>query len=160
MSEIQFASAASREREPQALAAELAGALRAQLGERRPDLALVFLSGFAGQAGVEAAETIATVLDARVLLGCTAEGVITRDEEIEREPAATAMVACLPGLELAPVTLAPFEWPELLTGDPLAFRAKLAAPHAPRVFVVLADPFSRPSTNCSTPSTALIRACR
>ena len=77
------------------------------------------------------------------MLGSTAEGVIGREEEIEREPAITLVAARLPGVELAPFVLQPSNWDELLN-DPPSFHQAVGAPDSTKLFMMVADPFTTP----------------
>ncbi|MEW6684096.1 MAG: FIST N-terminal domain-containing protein [Nitrospirota bacterium] len=107
------------------------------------DLALVFVSPHHAERFGDAASVVAEHLRPRVLLGCTGEGIIGDDREIERQPALVVWAARLPG-----VTLSPFHatfhqtdegigvsgWPADMPNDPST------------VVVLLADPFSTPGT--------------
>lgn len=105
------------------------------------DLALVFVSPHHADRFGEAASVVAEQLAPRVLLGCTGEGIIAQDQEVERQPALAVWAARMPGVACAPfhATFHQAEdgigvsgWPADMPGDPAT------------VFVVLADPFTTP----------------
>ncbi len=140
---MSFASAVTRNTDPREAANELSAQIAAQLNKRAPDLALVFMSRFDPDGAVEVAECISAALKARLCLGCTAESVIGRDEEIENEPAISVVAACLPGVELAPFAIDPADWQDALSA-PEAFLERVAASFEPKLFILLADPFTSP----------------
>jgi small ligand-binding sensory domain FIST len=115
-------------------------------GEEEPilDLALVFLSAHFTQEARKVAEGLLAYLQPRVLLGCTAEGVIGREREIEDQAAMTLVVARLPGVVISPFTLHPHDWPRLLL-DIEEFRRAVDAPQDTRLFILIGDPFSSPA---------------
>ena len=71
-----------------------------ELGGASVDLACVFLSPDHFAAAEEARDAAADELAPRHLLGCVAEGVIGRDRELERGPAAAVWAASLPEAEI------------------------------------------------------------
>jgi small ligand-binding sensory domain FIST len=103
----------------------------------------VFVSPHHAERFGEVASTVADQLKPRVLLGCTGEGIIGDDKEIERQPALAVWAARLPG-----VTLAPFHTTFYRAGEGVGVSGWPAdMPNDPAtVFVLLADPFSTPGT--------------
>jgi len=140
---MKFAAAMTQIPTPVAAARELAVGLRATLGPEPPDFALVFASvDYAREADALAA-ALSAEIGARVLLGCTAEGVITSGREIERERALSVMAARLPGVTLE--TFAVVRGDLAAVGrDPAALAGAVNAPADARAFVVLGDPLSAP----------------
>jgi small ligand-binding sensory domain FIST len=105
------------------------------------DLAVVFASPHHADQLDVAAAVLAEQLGPRVVLGCTGEGIIGQDQEIERQPALTVWAARLPGVALSPfhVTFHQADEGFGVSGWPAA------APSDPStVFLVLADPFTTP----------------
>ena len=94
----------------------------------RPDLALLFVTPPHAGALEDAARTVETTLEPRVLLGCAAESVAGPRREVEQEAAVALWVA------------APLEVEALVLADPAGWRSDL--PFRPRGLVLLADPFS------------------
>lgn len=111
---------------------------------RRPvDLAFVFVSPHHADQLADAAAIIAEHLAPGVVLGCTGEGIIGLDQEIEGQPAVSVWAASLPGVTLSPFH-ATFEHGDdgiRVAGLPVDGTAE-----APSLVVVLAEPFSTPGT--------------
>lgn len=107
------------------------------------DLAVVFVSPHHAEQLDEAAAVVRECFAPRVLLGCTGEGIIGGEQELERQPAVTVWVARIPGVVLTPFHVS-FQrtaeglgvdgWPDDMPADPTP------------VFVLLAEPFSTPGT--------------
>ncbi|GAB4495306.1 MAG: FIST C-terminal domain-containing protein [Anaerolineales bacterium] len=117
--------------------------LAPQLRGTPPDLLLVFFSAhFAPQAETLLQE-LRGMFGARHVLGCSAEGIVGRGQEVERQPAISVLVAHLPEVNLTPFLLEPQDWQPLLLPDGL--RAHLNLPEDPALFILLGDPFSCPA---------------
>ena len=96
----------------------------ANLDGKHPDLAVVFISSHHMPSYVVAPELLAETLGAKVLIGCSAAGVIGGGQEVERRPGIAISAAILPGVELSPFHLnqdelpspdaGPEEWQSLL----------------------------------------------
>jgi len=138
-----FASAVTTERAAASAADSLANQVEAQLAGLSPDFAMMFLSPHYRLEAASLAAGLQSRLKPLVLLGCTAEGVIGRDQEIEREPAITLAAAHLPGVGLTPFTLQSMDWRRTLT-EAAELRAMVNAPPETKLFLVLADPFTTP----------------
>lgn len=141
--QMRFASAITTEREASEAVQLLADCLIPQLGETSIDFALVFLSPHYRTVITDLVEDLQSCLKPGVLLGCTAEGVIGRELEIEREPAISVVAAHLPGVKLAPFKLQSMDWQRTL-GEEAVLRQLVNAPAQPKLFMVLADPFTAP----------------
>lgn len=139
---LQFASALTRAADPAEAANAIALRLKQHFGARQPDLALAFISGHHTHAAQMAA-ALGASLTARISLGCTAESVIGRDEEIENEDTVSVVAACLPGTQVTGFAIAADDWPEALS-DPETFRARFGTGPEPKLFILLADPFTSP----------------
>jgi len=95
-----FASSLSREPDTGRAAAAVAEEIRRQLGDRRADLLVAFVSHHHGE-GIEAlGPRLARELDARTLIGCTGESIVGRTQEIENGPALSVFAAVLPWTDL------------------------------------------------------------
>jgi len=81
------------------------------LDGKKPDLALAFISAHHGPSYYAAPEVFAERLGARVLIGCSAAGVIGGGREIERRPAVALSAASLPRVKLTPFVLQQDELP-------------------------------------------------
>jgi small ligand-binding sensory domain FIST len=106
-----------------------------------PDLGLLFLTNHFEDEAALAAERIRHQTGVRTLLGCTGEGVLGPEGEMEREPALSVWLASLPGAQITPFRFdqaaleaikTPEGWGSLLQ----------AGPEEPAVCLMLGDPFS------------------
>jgi small ligand-binding sensory domain FIST len=89
-------------------------------------------------------DTLWGELEPEALVGCSAEGVIGPDREVERAPGLAVMIADLPGVRIAPFHIARDEWREMLT-DQDALRERLAAGDETRAVIAFGDPFTTPT---------------
>lgn len=124
----------------------LAGCARAAadalagLGGQVPDLVAVFVSGGRPEDVEAVGERVAALSGARVLLGCSAGGVVAGDRGVEGRPAVAVWAATLPGATLRPFHL------EVLRAD--AGTAVVGMPEpvdGDEAVLLLADPYSFPS---------------
>jgi small ligand-binding sensory domain FIST len=117
-----------------------AARLREQLGGARADLLVVFVSAHHATHFERLPALLAAALDAAVLIGCSAGGVIGGGREIEQRPGLSLTAALLPGVDVLPFHVAP-DAP--LGEQPAVWEQRLGVsalrqPH----FVLLPDPFS------------------
>ena len=148
-----FVSAATTETEVGAAIRLLAEQVEAQaedhLGDEPPqgwiDLSIVFVSSHFTNAIRQVVAGIQAELRPGLLLGCTAEGVVGSEQEIEETPAITLVAAHLPGAQVSPFILQPpdIDWHRLLL-DTDEFHRTIDAPQDTRLFILLGDPFSAP----------------
>ncbi len=116
-----------------------------------PHLVIVFVSAHFIHDARRIVEEFNARLHPGVLLGCTADGVIGWDQEIEEVPAITLIAAHLPGVEVSPFLLQPLDadppalasWHKLLW-DSDEFQRTVGAPQDTRLFILLGEPFSTP----------------
>jgi len=141
--QMRFSAAISTRQAAGEAVKDLIRQIKAEGGDDSLDLALLFLSPHHRLAVADIVAELRTTLQPGLLLGCTGEGVIGRGHEIEHEPAISLIAAHLPQIELAPFTLRSMAWDSLLS-DPAVFRHHLAVPKRPKLFIVLADPFTTP----------------
>ena len=83
----------------------------ANLDGKNPDLAVVFISSHHMSSYVVAPELLAETLGAKVLIGCSAAGVIGGGQEVERRPGIAISAAILPSVDLSPFHLNQDELP-------------------------------------------------
>ena len=114
----------------------------ANLDGQHPDLAVVFISSHHMPSYVVAPELLAETLGAKVLIGCSAAGVIGGGQEVERRPGIAISAAILPGVELSPFHLNQDELPSPDAG-PEEWQALLGirAEDCPAI-MLLPDPFT------------------
>ncbi len=112
---MKFTSAATTDRD----AGQAVRALAKQIDHAEPDLLVVFISADFTHDVRTIVDGLDASLNPRLLIGCTAEGVISQDCEIENEPAVVSMAGWLPGVELTPFLLqaAASDWPTLLLSE-------------------------------------------
>jgi small ligand-binding sensory domain FIST len=118
-----------------------ASQLRAQLGSARVDLLVAFVSAHHATHFGALPKLLAAGLDAAVLIGCSAGGVIGGGREIEQRPGLSLTAALLPGVDVLPFHIAS-DAP--LTEEPAAVweqRLGVSGQQQPH-FILLPDPFS------------------
>ncbi len=146
---MSFISAIARQQQPQIAIASLLE----QINQRIPpvaqppwvDVAFLFVTEHFTHHLEEITAVLRAALQPGVLLGCTSEGVIGSEQEVEAEPAISLAVAHLPDVAVTPFMLQPgsAEWHHLLLSSD-EFRRAVGAPDDVVLFVLLADPFSTP----------------
>jgi small ligand-binding sensory domain FIST len=126
-----------------------AGQVASQLGEHLVDgcdLLILFATFHHRAALPDAAAMMRATLDARCVLGTTAESVLANGVEIEGRGGISAMALRVPGLEVRSFLLGPAEG-SLLTGSdaPRRLREHMHVGLRHRLSLLLADPFSTPT---------------
>lgn len=136
---LQFATALSRRSDTEAAARDLADEVRAGLGAATVDLACLFFSSHHTARASVLATMLTQSLRPRLLIGCSGEGVIAGQDELETAPAVALWAASLPDVALEPVRLSfsPTEDQFRLSGWPDAGVTRSS-------FLLLADPFTTP----------------
>jgi small ligand-binding sensory domain FIST len=114
---------------------DLVGRVRGELPDG-VDLAVVFVSPHHGTRYVEMSAALRRRLRPRVLIGCSAGGVIGGGHEIEEAPGLSLTAAVLPGVEIAPLRVNGIDEP-VAALDPTP-PASAGTP----AFLLLADPFT------------------
>ena len=109
------------------------------LGETRPDLACVFVTGAAPDVAAAALVRAADALGARNVVGCTASGVIAGGHGVEGVPGVSVWAASLPSVEVRA-----FHLEVLRTSDAIAVLGMPERRADDVVGVLLADPWSFP----------------
>lgn len=134
-----------------AMAAEYAaGRCAESLGEAAgsgvsADLAVVFISAHHAAQASEVAAIVRRKLDAKTLIGCTAEAVVGGEMELENAPGVSVLAARLPGVRVRAFTTEelPIEREQAsIEPTQLAEIAGITPEH--RATILLADPFSVP----------------
>jgi len=109
------------------------------LSGRRPDLACVFVSGADPDAADDAGEVAARVLGARVVVGCSAHGVIGDGRAVEETSAVAVWTAVLPE-----VNVRSFHLEVIRTPDGMAVVGLPERRADDAVVLLFADPYSFP----------------
>jgi small ligand-binding sensory domain FIST len=139
---MRFHAALSEHESTPHAADELIAAARGAIAD--PDLAFVF---FTAHHLAEADALLAKLsdgLDPGALIGCSGEGVIGPDREIERAPGIALLVAKLPGVNIHPFHIARGDWRELLANTG-AMNERLGAGQETRAIIAMCDPFTTPT---------------
>ncbi len=119
----------------------LVDSLAIELGETAPDLIFLFVSPHFEDELDGALAAFQAVYPDGVIVGCTAQGTIGGNREIERGPSMSALAAVLPGVQISPFSLTQAQleslagaagW-ESIVGD---------SPENTPVFVAFGDPYS------------------
>ncbi len=104
------------------------------------DLALLFITKDFKDHLAEVIDRIGTGFPGAVLLGCTAQGTIGFDKELERVPSMSLLVASMPNVEIRPFHMRQSDLESIRT--PLDWeRIVGVSPESRPTFVALADPF-------------------
>lgn len=148
-STLRFASALSQAPQPDAAVDEVIQALTHKPAGR-VDLLVMFASAHHRESLEQLQCRLAEALEPRVSVGATAAGVIGLGQEIERSPGLAVLVAEMPGVLLHPFSFRQSDWPAVLQ-SPQALRDAVQRGRAdatpPKAVLMLADPFSTPTSN-------------
>ncbi len=139
---MKFAAAVSESNSTDEALGECLAGVRA--GGVDVDLAMVFFTAHHADEAVNLVEKLWLELDPEVLIGCSAEGVIGGDREIEREPGLVVLTGQLPGVTVHPFHIAADDWRELLA-DPEEMKARLGIGPLTRGMIGFGDPFTTPT---------------
>jgi small ligand-binding sensory domain FIST len=115
--------------------------LRAHLNN--VDLAAVFFTGHHAAESEDLVERLWLELDPQALVGCSAEGVIGGEVEIERSPGIAVLAGALPNVRIHPIHIATDDWRDLL-GAPDDLRERLGVGEETRAIIGLGDPWTTP----------------
>jgi small ligand-binding sensory domain FIST len=138
---IQFVSKLSFETDLKKAALEVSAEIESSIGSGPIDLLFVFPSAHFSKSAHKLLDRFSSVLSPTVLVGCTGEGVIGAQQEIEDESAISIVAARLPDVELHPFALSPEEIHQLAE-NPRTVPTAISAGVDTRAFIILADPFS------------------
>jgi small ligand-binding sensory domain FIST len=121
---------------------EVRDVVQGQLGGERADLVVAFASPHFADAYRDLPALIHELLGCRVVVGCSAAGVIGGGRELEFVPALSITAASLPGVEVSTFHLERDALPDL-DGGQAAWRELLDVPADPMPhFLLFADPYS------------------
>jgi small ligand-binding sensory domain FIST len=110
------------------------------------DVAFVFFTAEHLEEAEEMLENVWLSLDPQCVIGCSAEGVIGGEVEIERSAGMALLVGQLPGVGLYPFHFeSESAWKQAL-GDPAVLRQRSGCGDATAAIIALADPFTTPMT--------------
>jgi small ligand-binding sensory domain FIST len=140
--DMKFVSLSATGDDIEEILSDISSAVLDRLGEHA-DFALVFPSSHFAEHAEDIVANLKRAIGARVMLGCTGEGVIGPAHEIEDQPAVAVVAAQLPGVEVAPFSI-PGPAAIEIALDPSLLARHYRPPAGTRFLVMLADPFSAP----------------
>jgi small ligand-binding sensory domain FIST len=140
---MQFISATTTERSLDSAIDSLLRQVHSPRDTSHFDLAFVFLSAHFSPIAPFITDRLRDALKPRVLIGCTCEGVIGKEHELENRPAITLIAARMPHVTLHPFALDRDDWDTL--EDESRFCELVAAPPETRLFLMIGDPYSAPT---------------
>src|SRR4051812_22756562 len=117
---------------------------------KKIDVAFVFFTGHHREEADELAERLWLELDPQCIVGCSAEGVIGADSEIERAPGLSLLVGQLPGVSIHPFHIAADDWRPTLIGDEPQLAERLGCGPLTRAVIGFGDPFTTPLSQLLT----------
>ncbi len=138
-----FASASTIEEDFKDAINSLTTQISDQMGDRPIDLAVIFISPHFKPNAAEIGKTLRSALKAGIFIGCTADGVIETNEEIEDAHAISLLTASMPGVELTPFYLTHSGWDKTLEKRE-NFYHTIPSIKDVKLFMLLADPFTTP----------------
>lgn len=142
MDQPRFSSALSTLTDSEAAIEEVSRELAAGLAGKKPDFAAVFVSHHHGTAIESLGPRLALATGARVLIGCTGEGIVGTTKEIERGAALSLFGGSLPGTQLRPFVVQARREAE----EKLGFtKVPEVVDRARAGVLLLADPFTFPA---------------
>jgi len=140
---MRFISALTTESNQDMAVASLMADIGEGMGNSRVDLIAAFFSPHFAEVIPMIAERLREAFHPQVLIGCTAEGVIGSEHEIEQQPAISLLAGNLPGVKLDAFSLHNLTW-QSTHRDVQTFAETLASADEMRLAILLADPFSTP----------------
>jgi small ligand-binding sensory domain FIST len=139
---MKFHSAISDHESSDEAVAELIRATRARIDNA--DVAFAFFTGEHREQAGTIVEQLWLELDPKCLVGCSAEGVIGADREIERSPGMSLLVGELPGVNVHPFHIAADDWRPALLGDEPQLGERIGIGPLTRGVIGFGDPFTTP----------------
>lgn len=108
------------------------------------DIAFLFFTAHHASEADALLEKISAELNPDTLVGCSAEGVIGPDREIERAPGAALLIAQLPGVNIHPFHIPRDDW-RALFDDPDQLIERLGVGDQTKSILAFGDPFTTPT---------------
>jgi small ligand-binding sensory domain FIST len=139
---MRFASVAVTSSNIDVLLQDAGKAVLDRMGEHA-DVAFAFFNAALAPRAETIAANLKRTIGARVLIGCTGEGVIGPLHEIEDQPALAVVAAQMPGVEIESFAIAKRDLMKLAL-NPASLPDYYDPPFVTQFTVILADPFSTP----------------
>jgi small ligand-binding sensory domain FIST len=109
------------------------------------DVAFFFFTAHHADQADEMAEKLLLEFEPQALIGCSCEGVIGGDREIERAPGMSLMLGFAPGVTIHPFHVASDEWRAIIQ-DRQTLVEKLGIDEQTRAIIGFGDPWTTPLT--------------
>jgi small ligand-binding sensory domain FIST len=138
---MRFASSITTKSKPSDAIEELLAPLDARVTPGDIDLAMLFVTDHYAEAVDLVLDRLTQVVPHALILGCTAEGTIGVDKEVERTASMSLLVASLPDVDIRPFYLQQKQLEASKTAGDWE-RIVGVSPESKPTFVCLADPFS------------------
>ncbi len=138
---MRFASSITAAEDVQQAIAELLAPLDAHVTPGMVDLAILFATGHFKEELPQVVEQVQQKLPSAVLLGCTAEGTIGVDRELERVASMSLLAASMPDVRVRPFHVRQKDIETAKTAHDWE-RLVGASPESRPTFIALGDPFS------------------
>jgi len=140
---MRFHSAISDDESSEDAAERVIGECRDAMGYR-VDLVFAFFTTHHRDNAQEVLERVWLELDPQTVVGCSAEGVIGGDREIEREPGLAVLAASVPDVRVHPFHVAGrSDWRQILS-DEEELKDRLGLGPQTRAVILFGDPFTTP----------------
>ena len=139
---MRFASAVSDIESSPAAVRRAVAEVREALDDKA-DVAFVFFTGHHLDDAAAIAEEVWLELDPQAVVGCSAEGVIGADREVERAPGIAILAGTMPGVRVHAFHVPVSDWHDVL-GDDEAFAERVGYGPETRAIVAFGDPFTTP----------------
>jgi small ligand-binding sensory domain FIST len=110
------------------------------------DVAFLFFTAHHRDDAEQFVERIWLELDPQVMLGCSAEGVIGGDLEVERAPGMSLLLGQMPRVRLHPFHIGADDWRPMIV-DPEKLTERVAHGSETRALIGFGDPFTTPTSD-------------
>ncbi len=137
---MRFASSVSAARDARAAIDELLEPIDARITPGMVDLAFLFSTAHFEDELEDGIETVRKLLPNAMIMGCTADGTIGSDKELERVPSMSMIVGSLPDVAIRPFHIVQSQLEEAVTASAWE-RLVGVAPESKPIFVAMGDPF-------------------
>jgi small ligand-binding sensory domain FIST len=139
---MRFCSAISDDQSTDAAVEQVINDARRELGDKI-DVVFAFFTAHHREESARLLERLWLQLDPQAIVGCSAEGVIGGDREIERLPGLAILAGELPSVRIHPFHIAMADWKALLS-DPNELIERIHYGQETRAIIGFGDPFTSP----------------
>ena len=137
-----FSSVLSRGQDGSQAVEEMAQKIKKDLQGKPCDLAIIFISeNYQDPDSQALVRRFHELVSPRFLIGCNSSGVVGDEQEVEMEPAISAMAMSLPEIKIQSFSLSPREIENLASRTELIQSLDIYPTDQPK-FICLADPMS------------------